>query len=85
MVEDFPGEGIRNGSVIVIKTHSPPDRFPVDQAILLVRNPYRALLSEANRIAATQTGHVNPELFTTEGNIDRCTLLHYLLCPTTTF
>lgn len=57
----FPGEGIVSGSVIVVKTHqSDSTKLPVavqvatgkesfDKVILLVRDPFDALVSEANR------------------------------------
>lgn len=57
----FPGESIVSGNVIVTKTHRsdsmelPYDvkmftgKMYYDKAIILVRNPYDALISEANR------------------------------------
>ena len=57
----FPGEFVASGNVIVIKTHQsdtvelPEDikqftgKTNFDKAILIVRNPYDALVSEANR------------------------------------
>ena len=57
----FPGELVVSGSVVAIKTHYPNSRvLPMDvrlvlkkelydKAIVLVRNPFDALLSEANR------------------------------------
>lgn len=57
----FPGESVASGNVVVIKTHHadtrtlPKDvqisrgREKYDKAIVLVRNPYDALVSEANR------------------------------------
>ena len=57
----FPGESVVSGNVIVTKTHrcdsvELPDDIQMftgkriyDKAILLVRNPYDALISEANR------------------------------------
>lgn len=57
----FPGEFVAGGNVIVIKTHQadtlelPEDikqftgKTYYDKAILIVRNPYDALVSEANR------------------------------------
>lgn len=57
----FPGESIVSGNVIVIKTHRsdsvelPDDvklftqKTSYDKAIVIVRNPYDALVSEANR------------------------------------
>ncbi len=57
----FPGEGIAGGSVVVVKTHQTDSlKLPIlvqvssgkevyDKAILLVRDPFDALVSEANR------------------------------------
>ena len=57
----FPGESVVSGNVIIVKTHHadtrtlPKDiqmstgRDTYDKAIVLVRNPYEALVSEANR------------------------------------
>lgn len=57
----FPGESIASGNVIAIKTHNADTRaLPIGvqvaagrekyhKAILLVRNPFDALISEANR------------------------------------
>ncbi|XP_060076046.1 WSCD family member AGAP003962-like [Ylistrum balloti] len=49
--DGFPGEGQTNASVIVIKTHSlgPDERARYVRAILLIRDPFDALLSEFNR------------------------------------
>ena len=58
---EFPGEQIVSGSVVAVKTHQcdttelPKDvqlalgKQRYDRAILLVRNPFDALISEANR------------------------------------
>lgn len=63
----FPGEYIVSGNVLAIKTHIPKShQVPVgvqnnlkrkfyDKAILLVRNPFDALVSEANRRWNTET------------------------------
>lgn len=57
----FPGEAVASGNVVVVKTHHADARtLPKDvqistgqekyhKAIVLVRNPYDALVSEANR------------------------------------
>ena len=57
----FPGESVVSGNVIVIKTHRSdsvelPDDVKLntrktyyDKAIVIVRDPYDALVSEANR------------------------------------
>ena len=78
----FPGEGVMNSSVIVIKTHKldrtanpeganeqflhsenshPSKQF--NKAILLVRNPHEAILSDFNRIKGHHTGHAEPSDF----------------------
>ncbi|XP_030837671.1 WSC domain-containing protein 1-like [Strongylocentrotus purpuratus] len=53
-----------SGRVLTIKTHI----FNKDTvgAILLVRNPYRALVSEYNRGKAGKTGHAHEETFNTK-------------------
>ncbi len=45
MKNGFPGEGIRNGSVIAIKTHefTPKAIEQFDKAILLVRDPFASI------------------------------------------
>ncbi|XP_055708811.1 WSCD family member AAEL009094-like [Phlebotomus papatasi] len=47
----FPGEGINNSSVLVVKTHEwdPNEWINFRKAILLVREPYKAILAEFNR------------------------------------
>lgn len=87
---DHPGESIRSGSVLVVKTHDPLPRWtggtylrfhpymdlygkvqniPLFQsAILLIRNPYHALISEWNRIGTekeldSHTSHVGKKWF----------------------
>lgn len=66
----FVGEGIRDGSVITTKTHAISNHWKdvkpkipngrsikYGSAILLIRNPFNALVAERNRI--TGRGHVN--------------------------
>ena len=44
----FPGEICSNGSVVVVKTHKMPAiRF--ERAVLIIRDPYGAILSEFKR------------------------------------
>ena len=89
-VADHPGESIRSGAVLVVKTHDPLPRWTggkylryhpyMDQygkveniplfqsAILLIRNPFHALVSEWNRIGTekeldSHTSHVGKEWF----------------------
>ncbi|OWF48649.1 WSCD family member AAEL009094-like [Mizuhopecten yessoensis] len=49
--DGFPGEGQTNGSVIAVKTHvwGQEERARYVRAILLIRDPFEALLSEFNR------------------------------------
>ncbi len=46
--QGFPGENVRNGSVIVVKTHEfgPKTTDLFDKAILLIREPFSALQVE---------------------------------------
>lgn len=70
----FPAEGIFNGSVLAIKTHvgrKPPPNplWPVkfDRVIVLVRDPFQALLAEFNRQQShNQTGFAADEKFESE-------------------
>ena len=57
----FPGEGVRSGSVLVVKTHKwkPRNRRlksnlteHFSAAIFIVRNPFHALVSERHRMAS---------------------------------
>lgn len=61
----FPAEGIQNSSVIAIKTHELGDekREVFDKAILLVRNPFDAMLAEFNRQFGGHIGHATTERF----------------------
>ncbi|XP_076456341.1 WSCD family member CG9164-like [Babylonia areolata] len=56
---EVPATMTRAPRLLVIKTHMNPKEsrrhFPVDRGILIVRNPYEAILSEFNR------GGVNPD------------------------
>ena len=45
----FPSQQLRNGSVVVVNTHEYPKSLESDRAILLIRNPFEALLAEFNR------------------------------------
>lgn len=64
----FPGEGIQSGSVLVIKTHKahpfatqhndPFCNCTFDKVIFIIRDPFRALISEWNRkMLVTGEGH----------------------------
>ena len=48
----FSGEGVINGSVIAVKTHKLPgiwEDSKFTRAVLIIRNPYDATLSDFNR------------------------------------
>ncbi|KAK7088832.1 WSCD family member CG9164-like [Littorina saxatilis] len=45
----FLGEGVRDGTVVAIKTHRVEKEHPYDRAILIIRNPYDAIFAEFNR------------------------------------
>ena len=83
----FPGESVVSGSVLVVKTHrgdsrALPKQLQIalgqemfDRAIVVVRDPYDALLSEANRrwnSKLSVNGHVglaDQTAFISKGNI----------------
>ena len=66
----FPGEYVVSGNVVAVKTHIPNthhiptplkgslNRELYDKAILLVRNPFDALVSEANRRWSSKNNHL---------------------------
>ena len=70
----FIGEGqpALSGRALTIKTH----RFNKNMvgAILLLRNPYRAMVSEYNRREADKTGHAREKTFKTAGNSSTTTI-----------
>ncbi|XP_035227183.1 WSCD family member AAEL009094-like, partial [Stegodyphus dumicola] len=61
----FPAENIANGSVLLIKTHEwgEATRMKYQKAVLLIRDPYGALVAEFNRRAGGHVGHASPEKF----------------------
>merc|ERR1712029_560665 len=71
--KEFPGEGIENSSMVVVKTHYPMCQGPrpaqhgfnhFSKAILLVRDPFEAILAEFNReFKGDNLGHASPESF----------------------
>ena len=65
----FPAENVKNGSVIVIKTHGNPLALgiPWNRVILLIRHPYKTLNAEFNRLHSDHLGHANVRLFKSEG------------------
>ena len=58
----FPGEGIQDGRVIVVKTHE-LRRSNYTKAILIIRDPYEAILAEFNRQNGGHIGHARPKAF----------------------
>ncbi|XP_076369242.1 WSCD family member CG9164-like [Tachypleus tridentatus] len=66
MKNGFPAESINNGSVIFVKTHEwgAPVRQQYQKAVLVVRDPYDALLAEFNRRAGGHLGHASRDRFT---------------------
>ena len=61
----FPGEGVNNGSVLVVKTHEghADVRRHFRRAVLLVRHPRDAILAEFNRLHGGHLGHASPKDF----------------------
>ena len=45
----FPGEEYQDGRVVVVKTHGMLDSSEYQRAVLLIRNPFDAILAEYNR------------------------------------
>ncbi|CAH1799606.1 unnamed protein product [Owenia fusiformis] len=46
----YPGEGLTNGSVVVVKTHMLPyKKFQFDKAVLILRNVKSAMIAEQKR------------------------------------
>ncbi|KAL5017001.1 hypothetical protein ScPMuIL_006590 [Solemya velum] len=61
----FPAEGFVNSSVLLIKTHEwgENERQKFEKAVLLIRNPFDALLAEFNRRVGGHRGHATEEHF----------------------
>ncbi|XP_063695532.1 WSCD family member AAEL009094 [Culicoides brevitarsis] len=61
----FPAESISNSSVLVIKTHEwgPNAWAPFSKAILLVRDPKKAILAEFNRQSGGHVGFASPDRY----------------------
>lgn len=92
-VQGFPGEGLSSPSTLLVKTHNPYPRWAKkgannvekdhwSSAILLVRNPFDALVSEWNRrqanlgfvetkVTTSHTDSVGPEFFGTNKDWDK--------------
>lgn len=80
----FPAESISNGSVLVVKTHEwgPNSWNRFSRAILLVRDPAKAILAEFNRQSGGHVGFASPDRYKrTKG---RCKW-NLLDCPLTIF
>ncbi|XP_058130604.1 WSCD family member AGAP003962 [Anopheles ziemanni] len=61
----FPAESVANSSVLVVKTHEwgPNAWAPYTKAILLVRDPERAILAEFNRQSGGHVGFASPDRY----------------------
>ncbi|XP_035774553.1 WSCD family member AGAP003962 [Anopheles albimanus] len=61
----FPAESVANGSVLVVKTHEwgPNAWAPYAKAILLIRDPERAILAEFNRQSGGHVGFASPDRY----------------------
>ncbi|XP_059622700.1 WSCD family member AGAP003962 [Phlebotomus argentipes] len=65
MKSGFPAESVRNSSVLVVKTHEhgPKVWQNFDRAILLVRDPQKAILAEFNRQSGGHVGFASPDRY----------------------
>uniref|UniRef100_A0A182XXM5 Sulfotransferase domain-containing protein n=2 Tax=Anopheles stephensi TaxID=30069 RepID=A0A182XXM5_ANOST len=61
----FPAESVANSSVLVVKTHEwgPHAWAPYTKAILLIRDPERAILAEFNRQSGGHVGFASPDRY----------------------
>ncbi|CAD7087631.1 unnamed protein product [Hermetia illucens] len=61
----FPAENICNRSVLVVKTHEwgPKTWMQFEKAILLVRDPDKAILAEFNRQSGGHVGFASPDRY----------------------
>lgn len=61
----FPAESVVNGSVVLVKTHEyGADTIQTfDRLVLLVRDPFEALLAEFNRRSGGHVGHAPAEKY----------------------
>ena len=63
-VRGFPGEKVTNGSVLVVKTHSRPNRrFHFIKAVLLFRDMSDAGVAENNRRRGGHTGEARASAY----------------------
>ena len=68
----FPAARVTNGSVVVVKTHEDPASLPnCERAVLLIRNPFKAIVSyfnyEESRTKNKHVGLARTRLFKTAG------------------
>ena len=65
----FPAEGVRDGSVVVVKTHYPylSAYTSFQKVILLIRNPYECIVSMMKFISAGHVGQIGDAVFKTKG------------------
>ena len=66
----FLGESKRDGSVIAIKSHDYKKIRHCDKAIILIRNPYKALIAKMNR--RTSASHIyrgDADIFKLKGEL----------------
>ena len=58
----YLGEGVRNGSVVAIKTHAIPIHSGrrIQRAIVVIRNPYDAMFADFNRRATDKHTGIAP-------------------------
>ncbi|XP_046543868.1 WSCD family member CG9164-like [Haliotis rubra] len=61
----FPGKGVRDGRVVMVKTHEwgSEHRRAFSRAVLLIRDPFDSLLAEFNRRNGGHRGHALPHDF----------------------
>ncbi|XP_055639655.1 WSCD family member AAEL009094 [Toxorhynchites rutilus septentrionalis] len=61
----FPAENIANSSVLVVKSHEwgPNAWAPFAKAILLIRDPEKAILAEFNRQSGGHVGFASPDRY----------------------
>lgn len=65
MKTGFPAEKVCNNSVLLVKTHQwgPNAWVPFSKAILLVRDPGKAIMAEFNRQGGGHIGFASPERY----------------------
>ncbi|KAI0236542.1 hypothetical protein LSAT2_012910 [Lamellibrachia satsuma] len=62
----FLGESVIDSRVIVIKTHRDVELLKYDRAILIIRDPYDAIVSEYNwRVCGNHIGRANSHVYNT--------------------